>query len=94
MKALADHVHGANLMFGLYSSAGTKTCAGRAGSLYYETKDAYDYASWGVDYLKYDNCYNAGVNGTWRYTEMGNAIKETGREIFYSLCNWGNENVT
>ena len=24
---------------------------------------------------------------------MANAIKATGKEMFYSLCNWGNENV-
>ena len=35
-------------------------CVGRPGSLGYETKDAMSYASWGVDYLKYDNCNNAG----------------------------------
>lgn len=87
-------MHDKGLKFGLYSSAGTKTCAGRAGSLGYEVQDANDYASWGVDYLKYDNCYNMGVNATTRYMNMGNAIKASGREMFYSLCNWGNENVT
>lgn len=94
IKPIADYVHDKGLKFGLYSSAGTKTCAGRAGSLGYETQDANDYASWGVDYLKYDNCYNKGVNATKRYKDMGDALKATGREIFYSLCNWGNENVT
>ena len=57
MKALADYVHDRGLKFGLYSSAGTMTCQKRAGSLYYENIDAEDYASWGVDYLKYDTCY-------------------------------------
>src|SRR5271154_7380093 len=32
MKALADYVHSKGLKFGLYSDAGTKTCAGRPGS--------------------------------------------------------------
>ena len=48
-------------------------------------------ASWGVDYLKYDNCYNAGVEGTTRYTAMRDALASTGRPIFYSMCNWGEE---
>ena len=52
MKALADYVHSLGLKFGLYSDAGTATCAGRPGSLGFEEQDAALYASWGVDYLK------------------------------------------
>ena len=91
MKALGDYIHSKGLKFGIYSSAGTMTCAGRAGSLYYEENDAQDWASWGVDYLKYDNCYNDGVPGTVRYKAMREALASTGRDIFYSLCNWGEE---
>jgi alpha-galactosidase len=36
MKALSDYVHSKGLKFGLYSSAGDKTCQGRPGSLNYE----------------------------------------------------------
>lgn len=39
-------------------------CAGYPGSLGYETIDAQTFARWGVDYLKYDNCYNEGKAGT------------------------------
>src|ERR1700719_4608418 len=56
MKALADYVHSLGLKFGIYSDAGTKTCAGRLGGLGHEYQDAVMYASWGVDYLKYDWC--------------------------------------
>jgi alpha-galactosidase len=55
MAALAAYVHARGLKFGLYSDAGYKTCAGRPGSLGFETQDAESYARWGVDYLKYDN---------------------------------------
>ena len=58
LKSLGDYMHSKSLKFGVYSSAGTQTCAGMAGSLGYEELDAQDYASWGVDYLKYDNCFN------------------------------------
>ena len=58
MKALADYIHAKGLKFGLYSSAGNLTCEGRAGSLFNEESDAQTWASWGVDYLKYDNCFN------------------------------------
>src|SRR5689334_21673186 len=53
IKALADYVHSKGLKFGLYSDAGTKTCAGRPGSRSFEAQDARQYAAWGVDYLKY-----------------------------------------
>ena len=89
MKALGDYLHGKGLKFGLYSSAGTKTCEGRAGGMGHEEIDAQDYASWGVDYLKYDNCFNENVPATTRYPAMRDALNKTGRPIFYSLCNWG-----
>ena len=91
MKDLGDYIHDKNLKFGIYSCAGTNTCAGRAGSLYHEEVDAQDFASWGVDYLKYDNCFNNSVPGTVRYPAMRDALLATGRPIFLSLCNWGEE---
>ncbi len=56
MKALGDYIHSKGLKFGIYSSPGPETCARYAGSYGYEQKDADLYASWGVDYLKYDLC--------------------------------------
>ena len=45
---VADKIHGLGLKIGIYSSAGTMTCAHYAGSLGYEEKDAAVWASWGV----------------------------------------------
>ncbi|WP_405010005.1 glycoside hydrolase family 27 protein [Kitasatospora sp. NBC_01539] len=91
IKAVADYVHSKGLKFGIYSSAGTKTCAdnGFPGSLGHEKQDAALWASWGVDYLKYDNCNNTGADAKTRYTTMGDALKATGRPILYSICEWG-----
>ncbi|MEU3508274.1 ricin-type beta-trefoil lectin domain protein [Streptomyces longwoodensis] len=91
IKTVADYVHSKGLKFGLYSSAGTKTCAdnGFPGSLGHEKQDAALWASWGVDYLKYDNCNNAGVDARTRYKAMGDALAATGRPILYSICEWG-----
>ncbi|WP_328536175.1 glycoside hydrolase family 27 protein [Streptomyces sp. NBC_00344] len=91
IKAVADYVHSKGLKFGLYSSAGTKTCnsAGFPGGLGHEKQDAALWASWGVDYLKYDNCNNTGVDAQQRYKAMGDALKATGRPILYSICEWG-----
>jgi len=92
VKPLADYAHSLNLKFGLYSDAGEKTCAGRPGSLNYETNDANTYASWGVDYLKYDNCNNDNIPPRTRYPKMTTALLNTKRPIFYSLCEWGEDN--
>ncbi|MFE0461894.1 NPCBM/NEW2 domain-containing protein [Kitasatospora sp. NPDC058965] len=91
IKALADYVHAKGLKFGIYSSAGTHTCdvQGFPGGLGHEQQDADLWASWGVDYLKYDNCNNQGVDAQARYKAMGDALRATGRPILYSICEWG-----
>ncbi|MFL6142456.1 MAG: carbohydrate-binding protein, partial [Labedaea sp.] len=79
------------LKFGIYTSAGTKTCntAGFPGGLGHEQQDANLFASFGVDYLKYDNCNNQGVDAQQRYTAMRDALAATGRPITYSITEWG-----
>lgn len=95
IKALADYVHSKGLKFGLYTSAGSFTCEpnqpdhGFPGGLGHEREDAALFASWGVDYLKYDNCNNEKIDAKQRYTAMGEALRATGRPIFYSVCEWG-----
>jgi alpha-galactosidase len=91
IKALADYVHGKGLKFGIYTSAGTMTCdvIGFPGGLDHEDQDARLFASWGVDYLKYDNCNNQGRDAVQRYTRMRDALARTGRPIVFSICEWG-----
>ncbi|MGW2718757.1 NPCBM/NEW2 domain-containing protein [Streptomyces sp. NPDC001492] len=91
IKAVADYVHAKGLKLGIYTSAGTKTCdsAGFPGALGHEYSDAGQFADWGVDYVKYDNCNNQGVDAKLRYTTMRDALKATGRPIVYSICEWG-----
>ena len=64
---------------------------GRPGSLGFETQDANSYASWGVDYLKYDNCNSDNIPPQTRYPVMRDALNKTGRHIFYSMCEWGQD---
>jgi alpha-galactosidase len=92
IKAVADYVHAEGLKFGLYSSAGTKgsdAANGVPGALGHERQDAALWASWGVDYVKYDNCNNDGSPTQTRYQTMGEALAATGRPILYSICEWG-----
>ncbi len=93
IKAVADYVHSKGLKFGIYTIAGTKTCntAGFPGGLDHEESDAQQFASWGVDYLKYDNCNNQGVDAKQRYRKMRDALKKTGRAIVFSHLRMGPE---
>lgn len=93
IKPLIKLAHDKGLLFGIYSDAGTKTCGNRPGSLNYEDIDASTFAEWGVDYLKYDNCYNNNIPSFERYTKMRDSLNKTARHIFYSVCQWGNEDV-
>jgi len=90
IKALADYVHSKGLKFGLYSDAGSQTCGGRPGSAGHEFQDARQYAKWGVDYLKYDWCNTGTRNAEAAYTIMAKALRESGRDIVLSICEWGN----
>jgi hypothetical protein len=50
--------HCAGLKLGIYSDSGFQTCAKYTASLGYEDLDAQQFAAWGVDLLKYDNCFS------------------------------------
>ena len=90
MKALADYVHSKGLKFGIHNCAGKTTCNGFPGGMGHEYQDAMLYASWGVDYLKYDWCDHGTADGRQTYTIMRDALYAAKRPIVYSLCEWGN----
>ncbi|GAA1286981.1 glycoside hydrolase family 27 protein [Saccharothrix xinjiangensis] len=94
MKALGDHIHARGLKFGIYMAPTDRTCAqrvgtypGSTGSGGREAQDARTFASWGVDYLKYDWCNPWGTRDEQvaRFTAMRDALRATGRPIVYSI---------
>lgn len=87
MKALGDYMHSKGVRFGTYSDEGTKTCGGYPGTKDHEDDDAKTFASWGVDYLKLDGCYNDQSGYVTGYPAAGAALQATGRNISYS-CSW------
>ena len=97
MKALGDYVHSLGLKYGIYSSPGPKTCGEFEGSYQYENADAQSYADWGIDYLKYDWCSYGQVapanpslaDYKKPYILMNSALRKTGRDIVFSLCQYG-----
>jgi hypothetical protein len=101
MKDLGDWLHGQGLKFGIYSSPGPLTCGGFTGSWRNEIKDAATYASWGIDYLKYDWCSYDRIAGRDTdlatyikpYSVMQKALRSQGRDIAYSLCQYGMKDV-
>ncbi|MFE9021383.1 glycoside hydrolase family 27 protein [Streptomyces sp. NPDC007808] len=94
MKALGDYIHSKGLKFGIYQAPNEKTCAqgvgtypGSTGSKGHEVQDANTFASWGVDYLKYDWCSGSGTlsEQVAQFTLMRDALRATGRPIVYSI---------
>lgn len=97
IKAVADYVHARGLKLGIYEDVGTTTCQGLAGSYGHEVQDAQTFASWGVDYLKYDFCnlpsqttgefagYSTVDLAKVLYGRMRDALKATGRPIVFSM---------
>eukprot|EP00040_Diaphanoeca_grandis_P019806 m.104901 g.104901 ORF g.104901 m.104901 type:complete len:660 (+) comp27602_c1_seq1:1807-3786(+) len=84
---VADYVHSKGLLFGIYGARGNLTCQGRPGSLGFEELDAQTFASWGVDFLKYDSCDGSDDPETaWdQYATMRDSLNKTGREMWYSI---------
>ncbi len=94
MKVVADYVHSKGLKFGMYSCDGVRTCADYPGSYDHEFIDAETFAEIGVDYLKYDNCYKPqNAQGPTLYRRMAMALRASGRDIVFSACNWGSDDV-
>lgn len=101
MKALGDSIHKLGLKFGIYSSPGPLTCGNYAASYQWEQQDAFSYAYWGIDYLKYDWCSydNIAAGDTSLemfmkpYFVMRDALNKVDRDIVYSLCQYGMGNV-
>lgn len=95
MHAVGEKVHALGLRFGIYSSPGPKTCGGYEGSYQHELQDAQRYAEWGVDYLKYDWCSYTQIHkpeGEFLklpYRVMRDALNQSGRDIVYSMCQYG-----
>ncbi|MFG1933869.1 glycoside hydrolase family 27 protein [Mycobacterium sp. NPDC048908] len=89
IAALARYVHDRGMLLGLYASPYDETCGQdpRIASAGHEDTDAQTFAGWGVDYLKYDWCRNDAnhADQVRLFTAMRNALRSTGRRIFYSI---------
>lgn len=88
MAQLASYVHDRGLKLGIYADMGTYTCMGFPGTTLDKIQiDAQTFASWGVDYLKFDGCNANPLVHMLGYPLMSMALNATGRPIVYS-CSW------
>lgn len=89
LKTVADYLHSLGLKLGIYGDRGLTGCCGvvESGSQGHEVQDAKTWASWGVDYLKYDSC-NASLDLRTQYETMRDALTSCGRPIAFSICCW------
>ena len=97
MKGLCDYIHGLGLKVGIHDSPGPVTCSGREASYGHERQDAETFASWGIDYIKYDWC---SANLVYKpdqmkvvYEKFHEDLERTGRPILYSICQYGMQDV-
>ena len=103
IAGLGDWLHDKGLKLGIYSSPGDLTCGKHLGSLGHEQQDADTWNAWGVDYLKYDLC---GYRSLLKemptvgkaehmkpYLIMKEALLQQPRDIVYSICQYGLEDV-
>ncbi len=96
MKALTDYVHSLGLKMGTYISPGPWTCQQYEGSWQHEQLDAFQFAAWGFDYLKYDWCGYGSVAPRPTLQQMKDpyllmhlCLERVDRDIVYSLCQYG-----
>ena len=96
MKSLVDYVHSKGLYIGLYTCVGTETCKkNRPGSYGHYEQDAAQFAEWGVDMVKADNCNHPDTGETTEelFTQLSQALNATGHPMLFAMCEWGRDEV-
>ena len=102
MKAMTDYIHSFGLKAGIYSGPGPSTCQSWAGSYGHERADADQYARWGFDLLKYDQCSGGRVLAQLResvpgfrvedfWKPMADYLRVQDRDILFNLCQYGRD---
>lgn len=100
MKSLADYIHAKGLKAGIYSDAGSNTCAsywyadtiGTGMGLYgHDEQDLNLFLNeWKYDFIKIDWCggESMGLDEELRYTAIGKIIRAINPDAKYNVCRW------
>jgi hypothetical protein len=106
MSNIVRFIHSLGLKAGIYTDAGKDGCSmypdlGPAyfheGSEGHYEQDFLQFARWGFDYVKVDWCGGdkENLDPDVQYGEIARAITRaeqiTGRQLYYSICNWGKQ---
>ena len=106
MANIVRFIHNAGLKAGIYTDAGESGCSfygpdlgppmPHTGSEGHYDQDFLQFANWGFDYVKVDWCGGSRENldPAVQYAEIASAMaraeKITGRPLYFSICDWGN----
>jgi hypothetical protein len=105
MANIVRYIHGLGLKAGIYTDAGMDGCSlypdlgpvyQHVGSEGHYEQDFLQFAKWGFDYVKVDWCGGdkEKLDPAVQYAEIARAIAKaeavTGRRLYFSICNWGN----
>ena len=105
MGNIVRFIHGLGLKAGIYTDAGKDGCSlypdlgpvyQHVGSEGHYEQDFLQFANWGFDYVKVDWCGGdkEKLDPAVQYGEIARAIAKaeaaTGRRLYFSLCEWGN----
>lgn len=106
MANVVRFIHSAGLKAGIYTDAGESGCSfygpdlgppmAHTGSEGHYEQDFLQFANWGFDYVKVDWCGGSRENldPAVQYAAVARAIARaetiTGRRLYFSICNWGN----
>ena len=100
MQQLGIDMHNMGFKLGIYSSPGPTTCGGYLGSYEHELTDAQTWASWGIDYVKYDWCSYEKIAKDQSLEELKKPyiyfreqLDQVHRDIVYSMCQYGRGEV-
>ncbi|NRF42013.1 glycoside hydrolase family 27 protein [Pedobacter foliorum] len=100
MKALADYIHSKGLKAGIYSDAGSNTCAsvydndtmGVGSGLYGHDEQDLNLMlkTWGYDFIKVDWCggERLGLSEEVRYTQIADRIRAINSNVLFNICRW------
>jgi alpha-galactosidase len=86
---LADQIHELGLRFGIYTAIGDRTCQSLPASWGHYDQDARTFASWGVDFVKVDDCGGLPASTTAdtlteHFREFGERLRQYNPEVLYS----------
>jgi hypothetical protein len=107
MSNIAAYIHSLGLKAGIYTDAGRDGCSmypdsgpklPNTGSEGHYDQDFLQFSKWGFDYVKVDWCGGDKErrSGAVQYAQIARAIqnakKITGRNLYFSICEWGSQN--